>query len=1573
MTTLVGGDGNDVLTATGLPGNTLSGGAGNDALFGGDGDDVFDGNVGTLSGLDIGIDVMQGGDGADTYNVDDVSDQVVETDSQANGGGIDLIFSKVSYTLSTNVENLTLINGAANGTGNSLVNTITGNSGGNTLNGGGGADTMDGGTGGADTFIVDNSLDRIIGVIFDDDIFSTVVSSVTYNLFDPGIQQNAALSNITLTGTSGIDAIGNGRANVLVGNAASNTLDGGTGNGTVLGDANDTLDGGGGADRLIGGDGDDIYYVDNAGDFISEFAGEGSDTVNSSITTNLRLANYDNVENLILTGTANINGTATDAGNAITGNSGRNTLTGGLGADILSGGTNTLSAGDRMVGGGGDDTYIIFNATDLVIEGVGGGADQLAVFTDFSLSSTALIGQEIEDLTLLGSAIFGTGNALVNVIVGNNNNNTLDGRGGVDTMVGGDGDDFYVVDVLNDFVDEILDQGNDTVSADFTYALTTFVENLVLTGTADVNGTGNAFNNTITGNAGNNTLDGVAGADSMAGGLGDDTYFVDEAGDAITESAGQGADTVRTVISYTLDANVENLTLDGVIGIDGTGNSLVNTIIGNAAANTIDGGAGVDLMSGGLGDDFYFVDDSNDVIVETGGADTVSSTASYTIGTGLENLVLTGNLNANATGNAGINTITGNDGNNAIDGGAGADTLIGGFGDDTYTVDDALEVLVESASEGTDNVNASVTHILSANIENLTLTGAAAINGTGNAENNTLTGNSAANVLTGGLGDDTYIVDVLDTIVEAGGAGTDTAVFTSAVIGQTYTLGGNIENLVLGGTVAINGTGDATANTITGNTAINTLDGGDGNDTLIGGAGADTMIGGIGNDTFIVDSATDVVVEAAGGGAGNDTVVTNATFNLSTNSANIENLTLNGTLAVNGTGDLTANIITGNSAKNILTGLAGADTLDGGLGGDTLIGGLGDDVFIIDNITDKVTEAAGEGTDTVRSSLATYTLALNAENLELTGTANISGIGNAVANTLTGNTGNNTLNGGLGADTLIGGAGDDFFVIDNALDSVVELGGEGTDTAQSAFAVDLTSGAFANVENLLLTGTSSINGTGTAGNNTLTGNSGVNTLTGGAGDDTYIASSNDVIVELTGGGNDTLIVTITGTFVIPAFIENVIFAGTGSGNATGNTDTNTFTGGAGNNTLDGGGGADLLAGGRGSDVYIADTSLDVVVEGVGEGTDTVRSTASYALSDNVENLVLLGTASIDGTGNNLNNTITGNSGNNTLDGGTGTDRLVGGAGNDTYVVDNIRDLIVDASGIDTVRTDITYTLKPGLENLVLTGTDDVNGTGNTAANTLTGNTGANTLDGSSGNDALFGGDGNDVLKGGVGADVMDGGDDDDSYTVDNANDVIVDLSGEGTDSLTTTVNYILSSTAEVEVITLGGTAALRFTGSDTDNTITGNAGGNSIDGGGGNDTISGLAGNDVLEGGLGDDILSGGAGADRMTGGDGADIFIFESASALVNIDIITDLDFQNDNDVIDLSDVLSGIYDPLGALPISDYVRFVDSGANSILQIDIDGQGVGTAAWRTVATLQDITGLTGVQALVDSGNLIVS
>ncbi|TFF22006.1 hypothetical protein E3C22_15265 [Jiella endophytica] len=371
--------------------------------------------------------------------------------------------------------------------------------------------------------------------------------------------------------------------------------------------------------------------------------------------------------------------------------------------------------------------------------------------------------------------------------------------------------------------------------------------------------------------------------------------------------------------------------------------------------------------------------------------------------------------------------------------------------------------------------------------------------------------------------------------------------------------------------------------------------------------------------------------------------------------------TLNGgvgadTLDGNGGDDL----LEGASGDDVLNGGAGDDTLRGGGGSDTLNGGTGNDMYVVTSTGDSVVENIGEGIDEVRA-LVSYTLGANLETLSLGGTADLSGTGNELANTIIGNSGDNdligsagddTLNGGAGSDTLRGGGGademhggtgDDFYVVTDASDRVIELSGQGTDEVRALYSYTLA----ANVENLSLGGTADFIGTGNNLANTITGNSGDNTLYGAAGDDTLNGAA----------GNDTLV------------------------------------GGAGNDMLRGGGGADDMRGGAGDDFYVVTEAGDTVIEGANQGTDEVRAFVSFALGVNVERLSLGGSGDIDATGNTLDNTIVGNSGANVINGGLGNDTLTGGAGDDVFVFStalgtNNVDTITDfGTGNDTIHLD----------------------------------------------------------------------------------------------------------------------------------------------------------------------------------------------------------------------------------------------------------------------------------------------
>lgn len=401
---------------------------------------------------------------------------------------------------------------------------------------------------------------------------------------------------------------------------------------------------------------------------------------------------------------------------------------------------------------------------------------------------------------------------------------------------------------------------------------------------------------------------------------------------------------------------------------------------------------------------------ARDFIFYTGSAKTVT-------GTWLVDRLFAAASGSVLKGKEGYDSLHGGDGNDVLDGGEGIDTAYGGKGDDVYIVDSSSDITIESAFEGMDLVKTYFDDtVLSSNIENLTLLGDFYSTGTGNGLDNILRANANGSTLRGMTGNDTLI----------GGAGSDQ-------------LDGGDGN-----------------DTLNGGSRGDELFGGNGNDVLNGGVGADVMDGGKGNDTYSVDDKDDTVTDNQD--AGLDLVTASISYRLT---ENVENLTLIGSRDRNATGNALANTLTGNSGNNtlkgqdgndLLLGGEGDDMLDGGLGNDRMKGGEGNDIYVVGEKKDGVVESSDGGQDLVRASI-NYRLTANVEKLTLTGVGDTNGIGNALANAITGNAGKNvlkgedgddTLVGGRGSDGLYGGSGKDTFVFTSAKDSTIFTSGRDT-------------------------------------------------------------------------------------------------------------------------------------------------------------------------------------------------------------------------------------------------------------------------------------------------------------------------------------------------------------------------------------------------------------------------------------------------------------------------------------------------------------------------------------------------
>ncbi len=548
---------------------------------------------------------------------------------------------------------------------------------------------------------------------------------------------------------------------------------------------------------------------------------------------------------------------------------------------------------------GGDHIPLSGTVTSLSVDFLGGSA------ADFTLDQFSL---SLVDLYNAGFSYFETVVfASDDTLGGSNFADTLYGYAGHDKILGRDGADNLFGGIGNDQL-----FGGDGVDY-------------------------------LEGGAGNDRLDGGTGDDTMLGGADNDVYVVRDAGDTVTELAAEGTDTVVSLVSYTLGANVEHLRLNHAAGAaSATGNGLNNRITGNSSDNVISGLDGSDRIAGLGGVDIIFGGAGSDTIRGGGGNDVINGDAG----------------NDFLTGDAGVDVINGGADNDRISGGADGDTLRGDGGRDRIF-----------GGAGSDRIEGGTS-------ADWLFGGADGDLLIGEDGNDYLDGGTGDDDMYGGLGNDTFVVrDLGDTVHEGHSQGNDTVIsFLS------YTLDNNVERLRLANAAGVaDGTGNSLNNQIYGNSSANTLNGLDGNDRMFGRGGADTLLGGqgndyldgggdddimtggTGNDTYILRDVGDVLNEVAN--EGRDLVVAHFSYILEDN---FETLRLHANAGVSyGGGNSLNNRLYGNEDKNHLFGLDGNDRIFGGGGEDAIVGGKGNDYLDGQADADKFLFEVGDGNDVI--------------------------------------------------------------------------------------------------------------------------------------------------------------------------------------------------------------------------------------------------------------------------------------------------------------------------------------------------------------------------------------------------------------------------------------------------------------------------------------------------------------------------------------------------------------------------------------------------------------------------------
>jgi Ca2+-binding RTX toxin-like protein len=1499
--TIIGGSGADTIFAGGSgsdwvsqetgnnyaqagTGNSLiDGSGGNDTLIGGSGSDTIqagDGNESIVAGS--GNTSINGGSGTDTIAAGSGSDTIWSSTQAATiygGSGTDEIYGRggtdVIYAGDGGTSKAATVVNA--GSGNT---TIYGGDGIDQISGGSGEDVIyagDGGTSNVATQVVAGSGDTTVygggGV---DEIFGGSGTDVLY-AGDGGTNGSPSY----VMGGPGVATLyGGAGASVLTDNlSGSDVLEAGSGDSTLNGVGQDTLIAGSGDDYLAGGPNSTYIFGSNSG--VDQVADDGTETIefassasgdlslsavlDSSGVGSLEINDGDdfitldgalggaNIASVDFQGSQSMSFAQLIQEEASDGSATALTVAGSEGNFIFDVGT-----ADALTGGSGVDTMSAWGDNDTLSAG-SGGAEILAEGTD-------------------------------DLVTGSSASDTLDAAAAGTTLVGGSGNEVFEVSDPTDVVEAQADANSNQIYSSASYTLPINVDILTLTGTADLSATGNSdAGDFISGNAGDDTLIAGSGSDSLAGGSGNDTLVAGSGTDLLQGATGN--------TSYVFDSGFGQAEIqpgggNGTIEF-GAGITLSDLTVGlttDSSGNPallIEDGSGSITVDGGLtgsAGTFSFADGTHLSLAEFlasatvlsgslagGSGNTIletSSAVSLSGGSGQDTIFAWGGNDTLSAGSGGAeifaegtdDVVTGSSANDTLDAGGAGTTLVGGSGNEVFEVNDATDVVEAQADAESNQIYSSVSYTLPTNGDVLTLTGTDNLSATGNGDaGNLITGNGGDDTLTAGSGGDTLIAGSgTDTLVAGSGtdllegsAGSTTYLFDSGAGPAEIEPGtgdGTIEfgagitpsDLTVGLATDSNGNpalliqDDSASITVEGGLtgSIGTFDFADGAQlSLVGLFGAaavasESLAGASGN--AILETSSGVSLS---GGAGEDTIF--AWGNNDTLSAGSEGAA-----------------IFAEGADDLVTGSSANDTLDAAAAGATLVGGSGNEVFEISDATDVVQAQASAASNQIYSSVS-YTLPTAVNALTLTGTANLSAIGNSDAgnlitgnageDTLTAGSGSDTLDSGSGIDTLVGGGGLDTFVVNNSGD-VVEpnIFSEAQDTIESSVDYDLS----APVGALNLTGSADLYAEDDDGYATITGNQGDDTLAGGAGSDTLVAGS----------------------------------------------------------------GVDTFDTGTGDNTFVINNTNDVIDLTTGWGNDTVDSSVTYVLTDPLVALNLTGSADLSATddygyatltGNEASDTLIGGSGSDTLVAGAGVDTLEAGTGNNTFVINNAGDVIEtgDAPGDDTVESSLSYTLGQGLDTLLLTGSGNLEGAGNadasdlleansgndtliagTGSDTLTAGSGSDSLAGGSGHDELIGGSGADTLVAGTGTDTLVAGSGANTFVINNVNDVI-QLDGQtGNSTVESSVSYTLG--AGLDTLDLTGSGNLDGQGNtDASNLLEANSGNDTLIAGSGSDMVIGGSGSDTLAAGSGSDTLVAGSGSNTLVGGSGDDTLVAGSGS----------------------------------------------------------------------------------------------